>query len=101
MSYGTLGCGPASCIYEALVVLKDQTASSVPPGLKATVFRSIDDLRAHRAPADQIAWAEQTSLALHQLEQAVRRADFQQQATLRQEFDDLAERWLSTVVVAQ
>jgi hypothetical protein len=90
------GHGPASSLYDVLSALKNPATCSVPRGLKAQLFRAVDDLRACRAAPGLIKCAQDASVALHRLEDALRATDPAQQAALRREFTRLSDDWLET-----
>jgi hypothetical protein len=90
------GHGPASSLYDVLSTLQDPATCSVPRGLKAQLFRAVDDLRARRAAPGLIKCAQDASVALHRLEAALRLTDEAQQAALRREFTRLSADWLET-----
>ena len=101
MTDSNLDSSPASCIYEALIALADPALSSVPPGMKAKLFRAIDDLRGCRAPAVLVRHAQQASLMMHELELAMRRRDTNRQTVIKQQLCELAEIWLESPIVLQ
>ena len=90
------GHGPASSLYNVLSTLKNPATCSVPRGLKAQLFRAVDDLRARRAAPGLIKCAQDASVALHRLEVALRSTDVAQLTALRREFTRLSEDWLDT-----
>jgi hypothetical protein len=76
--------------------LQNPAIGSVPRGLKAQLFRVVDDLRCRRAAPGLIKCAQDASVALHRLEVALRSTDSAQQAALRREFTRLSDEWLGT-----
>ncbi|MEO6255414.1 MAG: hypothetical protein ABIO69_01250 [Sphingomicrobium sp.] len=74
--------------------------TSVPPGVKGTVYAIIDRLRANAAPAEDLRGAERISIEVQRLEQALRRGDDAAVGAARDALKSLAATWINRGIFA-
>lgn len=87
---------PCAAIFQSLTELGQVTTRAVPAGTRGRLFRAIDELRSSGAPSDVVSKAEAVSVAVHQLDLAIRASDNKQITELKLHIEQLAHSWRET-----
>lgn len=78
-------------VFESICALK--IAESIPVGMVGKMYRALDRMRAAGAPSQQVATAEQFSVAVRMLEAARRKCDKAAEQVIMDRLDALATDW--------